>query len=196
VRKKTSTTILCIDSSEADRRALAGTFRAAGFEVTEAATGAEALALAMRRPTFVLLVVHLPDVSGFEVCRQIKAHPATAAVPVVFLFAAGATPAEKSRAHAEGAAGCLILPVDSPELISQTTALLRTLLPGPPAGSPEGEGIPERVCRSGLTKAEAEKLLDWLEANGRPDPEVVYKDGEGFSVRWPAGPAGEGPEGP
>jgi DNA-binding response OmpR family regulator len=196
VREETSTTILCVGNRQADCRALAGAFRAAGFEVAEAATGTEALALAMQRPAFVLLVVHPPDVSGFEVCRQIKSHPATAALPVLFLFAAGATPAEKSRARAEGASGCLVLPVDSPELVAQTTALLRTLAPGLPARPPDGEGMPERVCRSGLTKAEAEKVLDWLEANGCRDPEVDYKDGEGFSVRWPAGPDAGGPQGP
>jgi hypothetical protein len=36
----------------------------------------------------------------------------------------------------------------------------------------------------GLTKAEAEQLLDWLEANGHGPAQVSYQDGQGFTVRY------------
>ena len=54
---------------------------------------------------------------------------------------------------------------------------------------------PGSACRSGLTKAEAEELLDWLEANGYSHRELGYENGQGFVVRWQARPAGGwGPE--
>jgi len=36
----------------------------------------------------------------------------------------------------------------------------------------------------GLTKTDAEELLDWLDANGYQDVELQYEDGKGFVVRW------------
>src|SRR5947209_5846817 len=46
-----------------------------------------------------------------------------------------------------------------------------------------GRGIGS-ARRTGMTKAEAEDLLDWLEAHDRPAVQVSYKAGEGFSVQW------------
>ena len=46
--------------------------------------------------------------------------------------------------------------------------------------------LPRSREASGLTKAEAEELLDWLRANGCKDWEVAYKEGNGFLVRWQA----------
>ena len=37
---------------------------------------------------------------------------------------------------------------------------------------------------SGLTKFEAEQVLDWLEANGYGEREAFYEEGQGFTVRW------------
>jgi DNA-binding response OmpR family regulator len=188
--------ILCVGDDVAARHALARLLREAGFAVKEAATGEEALALAQQQPALVLLAVNRPEGSGLEVGRQIKAQASTAAIPLLFLFEADPTPAEKSRAQEEGAAGCLTRPVVPSELIAWTRALMRPR-PAPPADRDAGrEPAPETSCRSGLTKEEAEKLLDWLEANGCRHPEVAYKDGEGFLVRWQAAVEGEGPGNP
>jgi hypothetical protein len=43
---------------------------------------------------------------------------------------------------------------------------------------------PASACRSGLTKAEAERLLDWLEANGYQGRELRHEEGGTFEVRW------------
>ena len=49
----------------------------AGYDTMEACTGTEALELVARaRPDLVVLDVVLPDMSGFDVCKQIKAEPA------------------------------------------------------------------------------------------------------------------------
>ena len=59
---------------------------AAGFTVTEAATGAEATHAARTvRPGLVLLDIQLPDIDGFEVARRLAADPAGGQAPVVVL---------------------------------------------------------------------------------------------------------------
>jgi len=63
--------ILHVDDNEAGRYALSRVLRNAGFNVLEAASGAEALAQMANRPDLVILDVNLPDMSGLEVCRRI-----------------------------------------------------------------------------------------------------------------------------
>jgi PAS domain S-box-containing protein len=83
--------ILIADGDEAKRSAVAHTLREAGYTTTEAATGADALRQA---PAAALVVcgVRLPDIDGFEVCRQLKASPPTASIPVLQLSIAFASP--------------------------------------------------------------------------------------------------------
>jgi hypothetical protein len=47
-----------------------------------------------------------------------------------------------------------------------------------------GERIPFSMCVSGLSKTQAEDLLDWLEATGHHRWKLDYTDGEGFSVSY------------
>jgi DNA-binding response OmpR family regulator len=59
-----------------------------GYRLLHALDGASALAIAReQRPELVLLDLGLPDINGFDVCRQLKADPATAHIGVVFLTA-------------------------------------------------------------------------------------------------------------
>ena len=71
--------------------------RRAGHTVIEAATGREALEK-VGAAELVLLDVNLPDISGFEVCRQIKGDPRTAALPVVQVSATAVGVADRARA--------------------------------------------------------------------------------------------------
>jgi CheY-like chemotaxis protein len=80
-------TILNVDDDDASRYATSRILRQAGFEIIEAATGAEALRLAKENPDLVILDVNLPDMDGFEVCERIKADPATSLIPVLHLSA-------------------------------------------------------------------------------------------------------------
>ena len=118
-------TVLYVDDNEAHRHAFSMIFREAGFEVKEAATGGEALRLTAEKPDLVVLDVNLPDIDGFEVCRRIKAHPATTAIPVLHLSALHLTPQDKARSLEEGAEGFLAKPVEPQELIAEARALLR-----------------------------------------------------------------------
>jgi len=61
-----------------------------GFEVIVAHDGESALAAAQReRPSAVILDMMLPDISGTEVCRRLRADPGTAEVPIIMLSARG-----------------------------------------------------------------------------------------------------------
>ena len=59
-----------------------------GFEVKGVANGRAALeAVAEDKPELVLLDIMLPEIDGFEVCRQLKSDPATRHIPVIMLTA-------------------------------------------------------------------------------------------------------------
>jgi PAS domain S-box-containing protein len=125
VSAQTPATILYVDDDEISRLALKGILWRAGFQVTEAGTGAEALRLAGDKPDIVLLDVNLPDISGFEVCRRIKAHPATHAIPVLHLSALYVTSEDRTHGLEGGADGYLTKPVEPQELIAHVKAMLR-----------------------------------------------------------------------
>jgi PAS domain S-box-containing protein len=120
-----SHTILYVDDNEGTRQALLGIFRHEGFVVREAGSGSEALRLAEEKPDLIILDVNLPDINGFEVCRQIKAHPATASIPVLHLSGYFIRSEEKVRGLESGADAYLVKPVAPEELIAHAKALLR-----------------------------------------------------------------------
>ena len=78
-------TVLHVDDHEAHRYPVSRLLRRAGFNVQEAACGAEALEQVLKFPDLVLLDVHLPDIDGFEVCRRLREDGDF--VPVIFLTA-------------------------------------------------------------------------------------------------------------
>src|SRR5262245_29847724 len=118
--------VLNVDDYEAARYVRTQYLARAGFEVYEAGSGEEALDLAAARPpSIVLLDVNLPDMSGFEVCRRLKAEPATASVSVVHLSSTCVNPGHKVRGLEGGADGYLTEPVEPTVLIATLRALLR-----------------------------------------------------------------------
>src|SRR5947207_13953146 len=81
-------TILNVDDYTPARHARSQLLRSWGFDVREAATGAEALRLAtLERPALVLLDIHLPDISGFEVCRRLKGAQDGVTLPILHVSA-------------------------------------------------------------------------------------------------------------
>lgn len=117
--------ILIADDREENRYVMAHILSGAGYDCLEAATGSKALELAEALPDLVILDVHLPDMSGFEVCRTIKKRARTAAIPVLQISAAFVTPEDRVRALEEGADGYLTHPIDRMVLVATIRALLR-----------------------------------------------------------------------
>ena len=84
---ETAFKILNVDDYRAALYSRSKILRQAGYEVAEAMTGRQALETVRReRPQLVLLDVNLPDITGFEVCKQIKGDPDLAVIQVVPLF--------------------------------------------------------------------------------------------------------------
>ena len=101
------------------------TLRPTGVRLLEAGTGTEAVAVARAQvPPLVLLDVGLPEMDGWEVCRELKADPATRATRVVMLTAR-ATAADRERAVASGADGYLTKPFSPADLVAAVTGWLR-----------------------------------------------------------------------
>jgi CheY-like chemotaxis protein len=96
--------LLLVDDDEAKRYLLATWLRRAGHMVTEAVTGQEALSSlsTLGGIELVLLDVNLPDISGFDVCRIIKADPQTAAIPVTQVSATAVEVADRAHGLTQG----------------------------------------------------------------------------------------------
>lgn len=78
--------ILLIEDEKHSRQSLRHVFEEAGHEVAEAASGREGLITASARlPDLILLDVMLPEMNGWDVCRQLKANTMTRSIPVVIL---------------------------------------------------------------------------------------------------------------
>lgn len=94
-----------------------------GCTVTSAADGPAGLAaVAAERPDVVLLDVQLPGLDGPDVLRALRAQPATADLPVVFLT--GAPQEQAGGLLALGATGVLHKPFDADTVAAQLSALL------------------------------------------------------------------------
>jgi diguanylate cyclase (GGDEF)-like protein/PAS domain S-box-containing protein len=95
-------------------------------DFTSSFSGDEALDVAASLlPDLVLLDVDMPGLDGFEVCRRLKANPATSDIPVVFLTGAAGTD-EKLRGLELGASDYLIKPFDPAELRARVRTSLQT----------------------------------------------------------------------
>jgi diguanylate cyclase (GGDEF)-like protein len=98
---------------------------AAGFDVIEAADGAEALQLAIADPPdVVLLDVEMPVMDGYACVQALKAEPTTAIVPVVFLTGR-LTAEDVARALKLGGHDYLRKPPESAELLARVKAAFR-----------------------------------------------------------------------
>jgi signal transduction histidine kinase/DNA-binding response OmpR family regulator len=120
------TTILHVDDNETNRYIVTRMLRNAGYAALEAATGTEALQVAIAQsPDLIILDVQLPDLTGFEVCGQLKANPVTASIPILHLSATFVAGKDKAQGLDSGADGYLAQPVEAIELIATVRALLR-----------------------------------------------------------------------
>jgi two-component system alkaline phosphatase synthesis response regulator PhoP len=101
--------------------------RKSGFAVSVVSNGRQALeAVRTALPNVVLLDWMMPELDGLETCRQLKADPATAGIPIVFLTAKSQEQ-EIARGLALGATGYITKPFDALNLGAQIRALLPDL---------------------------------------------------------------------
>jgi two-component system cell cycle sensor histidine kinase/response regulator CckA len=118
-------TILFVEDDRNNRELMGDILRDAGLQVVEAGTGADALRLARDKPDLVILDVNLPDVSGYEVCRCLRAEPATRLLPVLQVSGVFVHSDDRSHGLEGGADAYLIKPVEPRELLATVRSLLR-----------------------------------------------------------------------
>jgi PAS domain S-box-containing protein len=118
--------ILVVDDDPAFLQFLSSLLRTQGYEVQEAATARQGLQLTREKPPdLALLDVLLPDLSGLEVCRQIKADATLQDMFVVLISGGDGSATQKVDGLASGADDYITRPVDPAEFLARIRTMLR-----------------------------------------------------------------------
>ena len=118
--------VLNVDDYIPGRYARTKLLRQAGYPVIEAGTGRETLDMVEKhKPVLVLLDVNLPDQSGFDVCKQLRANPQTAATTILHISASSILTQHQVSGLDSGADGYLVEPVEPAVLLATVNAYLR-----------------------------------------------------------------------
>ena len=116
--------ILIVDDEPDVVRFFETSLRAEGFDVLTAYDGISALDIAeVEKPGVILLDIMMPMMSGYEVCRNLKANPQTQHIPVLCVTSAH-SPDTRRHAQAAGAQGLLVKPFIPAELVAQVNRQL------------------------------------------------------------------------
>ena len=117
--------ILIVDDVSTNRIVFKVKLTAAGYSCIMAADGASCLQLARTElPDLILLDLNLPDMSGIDVLRQLKANPLSRRIPVV-MFSSEHDPVQRLAALRAGAEDFLSRPIDDQTLLARLRGLLR-----------------------------------------------------------------------
>jgi DNA-binding response OmpR family regulator len=118
--------ILIVDDNVATRYAVRRVLEHHGYRVDEAGLGQDGLdAVAGNEFAALVLDVNLPDMSGFDVVRELRSQPRTALLPVVHVSAASISTGDMITGLDAGADGYLTHPVDPEVLLATLRSLLR-----------------------------------------------------------------------
>ena len=118
--------ILVVDDSDDLRTVFCRLLARAGYEVLSARTGQECLRVVTeQQPDLVLLDVVLPDMSGIEVCKQIKSDDRTNGTLVLSISGTRTSGTSQAESLDGGADGYLTKPIDGQALLAHVNALLR-----------------------------------------------------------------------
>ena len=117
--------VLIVDDNPANRKLLEVRLTSEYFEVLTASNGPDAIAMCEKSMCdIVLLDVMMPEMDGFEVCRRLKSHVATAHLPIVMVTALD-QPADRVRGLEAGADDFLTKPIDEMQLTARVRSLAR-----------------------------------------------------------------------
>ena len=121
--------VLVVEDEGAQREVLHYNLEAEGFDVVMADNGEDALLLvAEEQPDLIVLDWMLPRVSGIEVCRQVKADPATRSIPIIMLYARSEE-SDRVRGLETGADDYVVKPYSVVELMARLRTQLRRTRP-------------------------------------------------------------------
>jgi PAS domain S-box-containing protein len=111
--------ILIVDDAPENLKFLKDLLTEAGYRVRPASDGELALrSVHAKAPALILLDIRMPDMDGFEVCRRLKANPATQSIPIIFASAMADT-AEKVKGFELGAVDYVTKPLNSQEVLQR-----------------------------------------------------------------------------
>ncbi|WP_310619506.1 PleD family two-component system response regulator [Flexibacterium corallicola] len=117
--------ILVVDDIEANVKLLSARLSAEYFEVEAASNGYSALSAIEKKPFDVILLdVMMPNISGFDICKRIKADKHTRHIPVVLITALKSR-TDRIKGLEAGADDFLTKPVDDVELVTRVKNLIR-----------------------------------------------------------------------
>ena len=116
--------ILIVEDNPKNLKLVRDTLQVKGYQTIEAGTGEEGVRLAReRRPALVLMDIQLPGISGIEALGQLRADPATRAVPVIAVTASVMTH-DRTRIMAAGFDGFQGKPISVKELLGTIRQIL------------------------------------------------------------------------
>ena len=119
-----SSRILVVDDAPANIQVLSSTLKAQGYQVSVATNGKQALeTLRHVRPDLILLDVMMPELDGYDMCRQLKANPEWRELPVIFLTAKNEV-ADIVKGFEVGAVDYVPKPFNAAELLARVNTHL------------------------------------------------------------------------
>jgi DNA-binding NtrC family response regulator len=117
--------LLLVDDTPANLSVLTATLEPKGFEILAVSDGPTALRLAERaQPDLIILDIIMPEMDGFETCRQLKRVEATKDIPVIFITARGETE-HIVAGFAAGGVDYVVKPFEAAEVVSRVNTHLR-----------------------------------------------------------------------
>ena len=119
------TRILVVEDTPDNRQILRDLLTSAGYEVIEAFDGAEGVAAAIEHlPDLILMDIQLPVLDGYEATRRIKAHAATAKIPIIAVTSY-ALSGDETKAREAGCDGYVAKPFSPRQLLAKVREFLQ-----------------------------------------------------------------------
>jgi two-component system cell cycle response regulator DivK len=119
------TRILVVEDTPDNRQILRDLLTSAGYEVIEAINGAEGVAAAIEHlPDLILMDIQLPVLDGYEATRRIKAHAATAKIPIIAVTSY-ALSGDETKAREAGCDGYVAKPFSPRQLLARVREFLQ-----------------------------------------------------------------------
>ena len=118
--------ILIVDDDEINRCVLTKYFNKTDYEIVEAGNGEDGLKIAKNeKPNLILLDVKLPDITGYEVCEQLKLNPITEYIPIISMSSYYTKNEDWVHGLEGGADEYLMKPIDPHVLLAIVHSMLR-----------------------------------------------------------------------
>jgi two-component system cell cycle response regulator DivK len=116
--------ILVVEDQEDNRQILRDLLGNAGYELTEAENGEEAIAaVAKQRPDLILMDIQLPVMDGYEATRRIRTNPDLNSVPIIAVTSYALT-GDEDKARAVGCDGYVSKPYSPRDLLAKVRTYL------------------------------------------------------------------------